>query len=96
MAYKSCSSGPATFRSDLEDLNQQPALIMGTTFERNKNRSRPRKSSGEKARRQRDQKKRLVALGMDEAVVAKMNSREVLDKLKRPAKVVKDLAAAKA
>jgi uncharacterized membrane protein len=33
---------------------------------------------------------------MDEAVVAKMNSREVLDKLKRPAKVAKDLAAAKA
>lgn len=96
MAYRKCSSGSTPSRWDFEDLNQQPALIMGTTFERNKNRSRPRKSSGEKARRQRDQKKRLVALGMDEAVVAKMNSREVLDKLKRPAKVVKDLAAAKA
>ncbi len=47
-------------------------------------------------RRQRDQKKRLVALGMDEAIVAKMNAREVLDKLKRPAKVVKDLEAKKA
>ena len=32
---------------------------------------------------------------MDEAVVAKMNSREVLDKLKRPAKVAKDLAMEK-
>jgi hypothetical protein len=96
MAYIECSSGSTPPQWDLEDLNQQPALIMGTTFERNKNRSRPRKSSGQKARRQRDQKKRLVALGMDEAVVAKMNSREVLDKLKRPAKVVKDLSAAKA
>jgi len=69
---------------------------MVTTFEQNKNRSKPLQYSGAKACRQRDQKKRLVALGMDEAVVAKMNSREVLDKLKRPAKVAKDLAAAKA
>ncbi len=69
---------------------------MGTTAERNKNLSRPKKSNGDKMRRQRDQKKRLVALGMDEAIVAKMNAREVLDKLKRPAKVVKDLEAKKA
>jgi len=47
-------------------------------------------------RRRRDQKKRLVALGMDETVVAKMNSREVLDKLKRPALVTKEVAARKA
>ena len=69
---------------------------MGTTAERNKNLSRPKKSNGDKMRRQRDQKKRLVALGMDEAIVAKMNAREVLDKLKRPAQVVKDLEAKKA
>ena len=69
---------------------------MGTTAERNKNLSRPKKSNGDKMRRQRDQKKRLVALGMDEAIVAKLNAREVLDKLKRPAKVVKDLEAKKA
>jgi len=66
---------------------------MATTEERNKNRTRPKKSAGERARRHRVQKKRLVALGMDEAVVAKMNSREVLDKLKRPAKLAKELAA---
>lgn len=68
---------------------------MGTTAERNKNLSRPKKSNGDKLRRQRDQKKRLVALGMDEAVVAKLNAREVLDKLKRPALVVKEVEAAK-
>ncbi len=69
---------------------------MGTTAERNKNLSRPKKSSGDKAKRQREQKKRLIALGMDETVVAKMNAREVLDKLKRPAKVAKEIAAKKA
>lgn len=60
---------------------------MSTTLQRNKNRTRPKKSPGAKARRQRDQKKRLVSLGMDESVVAKMTSRQVLDLLKRPAKV---------
>lgn len=69
---------------------------MGTTAERNKNLSRPKKSSGDKAKRQREQKKRLVGLGMDEAVVAKMNAREVLDKLKRPAKIAQEIAAKKA
>lgn len=69
---------------------------MGTTAERNKNLSRPKKSSGDKAKRQREQKKRLVALGMDETIVAKMNAREVLDKLKRPAKIAKEIAAKKA
>lgn len=68
---------------------------MATTAERNKNLTRPKKSNGARARRQRDQKKRLVALGMDETVVAKMNSREVLDKLKRPALLVKEIEAKK-
>ncbi len=68
---------------------------MGTSAERNKNLTRPKKSNGDRQRRHRDQKKRLVALGMDEAVVAKMNVREVLDKLKRPALVTKELAKKK-
>ncbi|MEM8956125.1 MAG: hypothetical protein AAGD22_18375 [Verrucomicrobiota bacterium] len=68
---------------------------MATSEERNKNRTRPRKGAGKKARRQREQKKRLVALGMDEAVVAKLNPREVLTKLKHPAKVAKEAAATK-
>ncbi len=52
--------------------------------------TRPRKGGGKKARRQRDQKKRLVALGMDEDVVARMSARDVLTKLKYPAKVAKE------
>ena len=63
---------------------------MATTLERNKNRTRPKKSGGARRRRQRDQRKRLVALGMDEAEVAKLNRREVLDLLKRPALINKD------
>ncbi len=57
--------------------------------------TRPRKGGARKRRRQSDQKKRLIALGMDEAVVEKMNPREVLTKLKYPAKVAKECAAEK-
>ena len=49
--------------------------------------TRPRKGGAAKRRRQSDQRKRLVALGMDEVHVAKMNQRQVLDKLKHPKKV---------
>jgi hypothetical protein len=66
---------------------------MASTFERNKNRTRPTKSPGARKRRQKEQKKRLIALGMDEAVVASMNPREVLTKLKHPAKVAKECRA---
>jgi hypothetical protein len=68
---------------------------MGTTAERNKNLTRPKKGGAAKARRQRDQKKRLIDLGMDPAVVKGLNAREVLTKLKRPARVAKACAAAK-
>ncbi len=51
--------------------------------------TRPRKSGAAKTRRRLEQKRRLVALGMEEAVVAKMNSRQVLDALKYPAKIGK-------
>lgn len=66
---------------------------MATTAQRNKNRTRPTKSNSARIKRRKDQKKRLVALGMDEAVVAAMNPREVLTKLKHPAKVAKECAA---
>ena len=66
---------------------------MATTAARNKNRTRPRKPAGPKGRRHREQKKRLIALGMDEATVSKMNPREILTKLKYPAKVAKECAA---
>ena len=68
---------------------------MATTNQRNKNMTRPTKSGGARRKRQKVQKKRLVELGMDEAVVATLNPREVLTKLKHPAKVAKECAAAK-
>ena len=68
---------------------------MASTFERNKNRTRPTKSRGARKRRQLEQKRRLIALGMDEAEVAKLNPREILTKLKYPAKVAKECAAKK-
>ena len=52
--------------------------------------TRPRKGGAAKRRRQSDQKKRLVALGVDEEKVRKMNPREVLTILKRPLKIAKD------
>ena len=49
--------------------------------------TRPRKGGAAKRRRQADHRKRLVALGVDEAVVATMNPREVRTMLKYPAKI---------
>jgi len=56
--------------------------------------TRPRKKGSAKNRRRLEQKRRLVALGMDEAAVAKLTSRQVLDLLKRPAKVAKQFQVA--
>jgi hypothetical protein len=53
------------------------------------NLTRPRKKAGPKRRRQSDQKKRLVALGVDAVLVSRMSSREVLTMLKRPARIAK-------
>ncbi len=61
-----------------------------------KNLTRPSKGGGTKRRRQNDHRKRLIALGMDETTVNKMNAKEIRTKLKYPAKVVKELEAAKA
>lgn len=60
---------------------------MATSLERNTNRSRPTKSAGAKAKRTKVQRRRLVALGMDEAAVALLNSTEVRTLLKHPKKV---------
>lgn len=65
---------------------------MATSLQRNQNRTRPKKSSGKKARRQREQKKRLIALGMDEEKVEQMNARDVLTALKHPKKVEAEAA----
>jgi hypothetical protein len=56
--------------------------------------TRPRKKGSAKNRRRLEQKRRLVALGMDEAVVVKLTSRQVLDLLKRPLKVAKQFQVA--
>lgn len=56
--------------------------------------TRPRKSGAAKTRRRLEQKRRLIALGMDEEVVARMNSREILTALKYPVKTARACAAA--
>lgn len=52
--------------------------------------TRPRKAGAAKRRRQADHRKRLVALGMSQEKVDKMNQKEVRDTLKYPAKVAQD------
>jgi hypothetical protein len=81
-------------RKELFNFSQlKPDKIMASTQARNKNRNRPTKSNSARNKRQSDHRKRLVALGMDEATVASMNPKEVRDKLKHPAKVAKECAA---
>jgi len=60
---------------------------MATSLQRNTNRTRPSKSPGARAKRAKVQARRLVALGMDEATVATMNSTEIRTMLKHPKKV---------
>ena len=52
--------------------------------------TRPRKSGAAKRRRQADQRKRLVALGVGQDTVDGMNQQEVRAMLKYPAKIRKD------
>jgi hypothetical protein len=58
--------------------------------------TRPKKSEGHRRRRQKAQKARLAKLGMDAAVVAKMEPLVVRTMLQRPKKVIAALKAAKA
>ena len=67
---------------------------MSTTEYRNKHLRRKRKADGPRKRRQKQQRDRLVALGMPEADVAKLNAKEVRTKLKYPKKVATAYAAA--
>lgn len=69
---------------------------MGTGRTLNKKpRTRPVKSEGDRRRRQKVQKKRLTKLGMDAAVVTKMEPKLVRVLLKRPVKVKQAVAAKK-
>ncbi|NLF15654.1 MAG: hypothetical protein GX595_00125 [Lentisphaerae bacterium] len=61
---------------------------MATSTYRNKNLVRPVKRGKAKRQRVAAQRRRLVALGIAETAVAKMNSLQVRTLLKRPAKAV--------
>lgn len=49
--------------------------------------TRPRKGGAAKVNRQNTQRKRLIALGVAEEQVAKMNPKEIRDMLNHPAKI---------
>ncbi|NNC87384.1 MAG: hypothetical protein HKN82_02860 [Akkermansiaceae bacterium] len=51
--------------------------------------TRPRKPAGAKRRRHLEQRRRLIALGVDEATVDQMNVAEIREMLKYPAKIGK-------
>ena len=57
--------------------------------------TRPKKSEGDRRRRQKVQKARLAKLGLDPAVVAKMEPLVVRTMLQRPKKVIAAVKAAK-
>ena len=57
-----------------------------------KPRTRPVKSVGARRRRHLVQKRRLIALGVAEDVVGKLNIKEARDILKRPALIEKAVA----
>lgn len=66
---------------------------MGTGRTLNKNpRTRPIKSQGDKRRRTKAQRDRLVKWGLDEAVVVKMETEVVRKLVQQPSKVKKMLA----
>lgn len=50
--------------------------------------TRPVKKTSERRRRVETQRRRLMAFGLPEEKVKKMNTKEVRDLLKRPAKLV--------
>ena len=70
---------------------------MGTGRTLNKApRTRPIKSQGEKRRREKAQRARLVKMGMDEAVVAKMQAEDVRKLVQKPTDVKKKVQKAAA
>ena len=70
---------------------------MGTGRKLNKApKVRPKKSPKERRRRERVHRQRLVGLGLDEDVVARMTTKAVRDMLKRPQQTAAAIKAAKA
>lgn len=60
---------------------------MSTSMFRNKNLVRPKKRGAAKRKRVRDQRKRLIGLGLTVEHAEKLNYRQMRDLLKRPAKI---------
>ena len=69
---------------------------MATSTFRNKNMVRPKKGGAAKRRRCLVQRRRLVALGLSEEAVSKLQTHEVREMLKRPAKTAAMIAKAQA
>lgn len=69
---------------------------MATGLQRNKHINRPRKSESDKRRRRKVQIKRMVKLGVPEASLTKLNSKELRGVLRHPVKAAKAAAATKA
>ena len=69
---------------------------MATSTFRNKNEVRPKKQGAAKRKRIKDQKKRLIALGMKPENGEKMQSNELRDWLRRPKQTKAILEAAAA
>lgn len=59
---------------------------------RNKHLRRNRKGAADKRRRQKLQKKRVIALGVPEEVAAKLNAKEIRTLLRKPKKTAKRFA----
>lgn len=55
--------------------------------------TRPTKSPGARRRRQLEQRKRLIALGVPEEQVSKLNPKQIRDLLKYPVKVQKEFVS---
>ncbi|MFC1497046.1 hypothetical protein ACFLS1_01045 [Verrucomicrobiota bacterium] len=61
---------------------------MGTGRSFNKDpKTRPKKKTRERKRRIKTQQKRLIALGMSEDAVSRLNTEQIRTLLKRPAKI---------
>ena len=78
---------PISLRPNLSDAMAQNRKYYKT------NKTRPKKAPGARRRRQLEQRKRLIGLGVPEEEVSRMNPKQIRDLLKYPAKVQKDLAA---
>lgn len=63
------------------------------TVKRVKHMRRPKKTTAERARRQKIQKQRLVALGVPQEVADKMSPLEIRNKVVRPAVVKREVEA---